>query len=107
MIEIKDSYFKGPDGNRYFRRNSPSVSVGAYGQSKRPLTEPNYLSVDGHMRYDLLDGKLKQDPPVEIDWGRTSQADIGAGVKTYFDVGGVQASFSHEKAKNAHLKLIR
>jgi len=107
MVEIKNSYFKDPFGNRYFRRNSSSVSVGAFGEKKEPWTEANYLSVDGHMRYEFLDGKLKQDPAVSIDWNGTSQADIGAAVTTFFDVGGVLGTFSSEKARSAQLKLVR
>ena len=107
MVEIKNSYFKDPFGNRYFRRNSSSVSVGAFGPKKEPWTEANYLEVDGHLRYDYLDGKMKPDSPVSIDWNATSQGDIGTGVTTFFDVGGVEGNFSSEKAKTAQLKLVR
>ena len=107
MSEVTNSYFKAPDGNRYFRRNSSSVSVGAFGEKKEPPTEANYLSVDGHLRYEYLDGKMKPDPPISIDWNGTSQADIGAAVTTFFDVGGVLGTFNSEKARNAQLKLVR
>jgi hypothetical protein len=107
MVEIKDSYFKDTSGNRYFRRNSSSVSVGAFGPKKQPWTEANYLEVDGHMRYDYLDGKIKSDAPVSIDWSAASQADIGTALTTFFDVGGVEGRFSSEKAKTAQLKLVR
>jgi hypothetical protein len=107
MVEIKDSYFKDPFGNRYFRRNSSSLSVGAYGRKKTPLTQANYLEVDGHLNYDFLDGKLKQDPHVTIDWSRTTQSDIGADVTSYFDVGGVKGSFNRESALQAKLMLMR
>ena len=107
MVEIKDSYFKDTDGNRYFRRNSSSVSVGAFGPKKQPWTQANYLEVDGHVRYDYLDGKIKSGSPVSIDWNAASQADIGTAVTTFFDVGGVEGSFSSEKARTAQLKLVR
>jgi hypothetical protein len=107
MVEIKNSYFKDTSGNRYFRRNASSVSVGAFGPKKQPLTESNYLEVDGHLRYDYLDGKLKQDSPVSIDWNAASQADIGTAVTTFFDVGGVLGTFNSEKARTAQLKLVR
>ncbi len=48
MVQVKDSYFKAPDGNRYFRRNAPAVEIGSFGEKKSPLTQANYLAVDGH-----------------------------------------------------------
>ena len=106
MIEIKDSYFKASDGNRYFRRNAPAVEVGANGEKKAPLTEANYLAVDGHIKYDLLSGKIKKQAPVEIDWSREKKSDVEAYVDYYFVAGGT-AKFTHEKAVEAHLKLMR
>ncbi len=106
MIQIKDSYFKAPDGNRYFRRNAPAVSVGAFGEKKEPLTQANYLAVDSNIKYDLLNGKVKKLPAVEIDWARESKADVEAEVSYYFIAGGT-ASFSREKAIQAHLMLVR
>src|SRR4051812_33725942 len=84
MIKIKDSYFKASDGNRYFRRNAPAVEVGANGQKKTPVTEANYLAVDGHIKYDLLSGKIKKQAPVEIDWSRENKSDVEAYVDYYF-----------------------
>lgn len=106
MIEIKDSYFKAPDGNRYFRRNAPAVVVGSHGEKKEPLTQSNYLAVEGNIKYDLLNGKIKKLKPVEIDWKSERKSDVEANVELYFVVGGT-AKFTHEKATEAHLKLIR
>jgi hypothetical protein len=106
MIEIKDNYFKAPDGNRYFRRNSPEQAVGKYGQKKEPVTQANYLEVDGNIQYNLLNGKIKKLSPVEIDWASERKADVEANVSLYFVVGGT-AKFTHEKAIEAHLKLIQ
>ncbi len=106
MVEIKDSYFKATDGNRYFRRNAPAVSVGSYGEKKEPATQANYLAVEGHIKYDLLDGKIKKLKPVEIDWAREKKIDVEANVEWYFVVDGT-AKFTHGKAVEAHLKLIR
>ena len=105
MIEIKDSYFKATDGNRYFRRNSPAVEVGANGKKKTPLTEANYLEVEGHIKYDLLAGKVKKLPSVEIDWASQKKSDVEAYVDSYFVIGGT-LEFTHEKAIQAHLKLV-
>lgn len=107
MIEIKDNYFKAVDGNLYFRRNSLAVSLGGYGPKKTPVFQANYLSVDGHLNYDFLGGHVNKSGPFDIDWSASSQADIGGSLDTYFDVGGVQASFDHQKAKIAKLKLLR
>jgi hypothetical protein len=107
MIEIKDSYFKASDGNRYFRRNAPAVAVGVHGEKKEPLTQANYLADEGHIKYDLLNGKIKKLKPVEIDWARERKTDVEAhGIVEYFDLGG-RAAFNHEKAIKARLKLVR
>lgn len=106
MIAIKDSYFKAPDGNRYFRRNAPAVAIGSYGEKKEPITQANYLAVDGHIIYDLLNGKIKKLAPVQVDWAHESKADVEANVELYFVVGGT-AQFTHQKAIEAHLKLTR
>jgi len=106
MIQIRDSYFKAPDGNRYFRRNAPAVAVGSYGEKKEPPTQANYLAVDGNIKYDLLDGKIRKLSPVEVDWAREREIDVGVDIKYYFVAGG-KADFSHKKAVEAHLKLVR
>ena len=106
MIKIKNSYFKAPDGNRYFRRNAPEVAVGSYGEKKEPITEANYLAVEGHIKYDLLNGKIRKGIPFKVDWESETKADVEANVEYYFVVGG-PAKFSYEKAKEAHLELVR
>jgi hypothetical protein len=106
MIEIKDNYFKAPDGNRYFRRNAPAVSVGSYGEKKQPATQANYLEVYSHIIYGLLNGKIKRLKSVEVDWAHQSKADVEAYVELYFIANGT-AKFTHEKAIEGHLKLIR
>ena len=106
MIEIKDNYFKGPDGNRYFRRNATAVEVGSRGEKKEPVTQANYLDVEGHIAYDLLDGKIKKSVPYTIDWSSGSTADVEANVNYYFVVGGT-AQFSRKAAIEAHLQVMR
>jgi hypothetical protein len=106
MLEIRDNYFKAPDGNRYFRRNAPQVWVGAWGEKKQPLTQANYLAVEGNVRYGLLDGKVKKLKPVEIDWARERTADVEATATKYFVAGGT-AAFTHGRAVEARLKLVR
>jgi hypothetical protein len=109
MTMIKDSYFKAPapDNNRYFRRNAIAVEIGSYGEKKEPITEANYLAVEGNINFDLLKGKIKKSPPIEVDWSREKKADVEASAKWYFDVGGVKLDFNHKKAVDYRLKLIR
>jgi hypothetical protein len=107
MSEIKDSFFKAPDNNRYFRRNALAVTVGAYGEKKEPITQANYLAVEGNIRLDFLKGKIKKTEPIEIAWERESKADVEGDVKQYFHLGGVKLTFNLENAIKARLKLIR
>ena len=106
MIKIKNSYFKAPDGNRYFRRNAPTVEIGSYGEKKEPFTEANYLAVEGHVKYDLLNGKIRKGSPFKVNWERETKTDVEANVDYYFVVGGTK-EFRYEKAKEAHLELVR
>lgn len=106
MIEIKDNYFKAPDGNRYFRRNAPAVEVGSFGKKKVPLTQANYLEVEGHIKYDLLNGKIRNFKSIEVDWKSERKTDVEANVDLYFVVGGT-AKFTYEKAIEAKLKLVQ
>ena len=107
MVAIKDNYFKAPDGNRYFRRNSLAVAIGKHGAKKEPLTQANYLEAEGSIRSEHLEGKIIKLPPVEIDWARENRADVEGEVKQYFDLGGAKGGFSYEKAKDMRLKLVR
>ena len=106
MTTIADSHFTAPDGNRYFRRNAPSVGVGKWGEKKVPLTQANYLAVVGSVKASLLDGKLNKGAPVSIAWERESTAAVEASAKLYFVAGGT-ATFSHQRAKEADLELVR
>ncbi len=106
MIEIKDSHFKGPDGNRYFRRNAIALGIGKWGEKKTPLLQANYLSVEGNVRYSLLAGKVSKSPPYIIDWSRENRADVEATASVYYTVEGT-AAFDFSRAKDADLKLIR
>ena len=108
MVEIKDSYFKAPDGNRYFRRNAPVVEIGSFGKKETPWTEANYLKVEGHIKYDLLDGNgtIKKTSSYVIDWDSENKADVEAYVELYLVVDGT-LTFTYEKAKEAHLELIK
>jgi hypothetical protein len=107
MVAIKDNYFKAPDGNRYFRRNSPAMAIGKFGEKKEPATQANYLAAEGNIRYEFLDGKIMKSKPVDIDWARENKSDVEASAEKYFDLGGVTGGFSYEKAKEARLKLVR
>jgi hypothetical protein len=106
MIEIKDSHFKGPDGNRYFRRNAISLGIGKWGPKREPLLQANYLEVEGNVRYSLLEGKLSKSPPYGIDWARANRADVEATATVYHTIKGT-ATFDYERAREANLQMIR
>ena len=106
MVQIKDSHFTAPDGNRYFRRNASALSIGKWGEKKQPLTQANYLEVVGNVRYSLLEGKIRKSTPYVIDWSRESRADVEASATVYYTVDGT-AAFSQSRAKEAALTVIR
>ena len=106
MPAITDSHFTGPDGNRYFRRNALEAGVGVWGEKKTPISQANYLAAMGSIKYNLLEGKISKSAPVEIDWAHESTAAVEASAKVYFVAGGT-AAFTHSRAREANLKLVR
>jgi hypothetical protein len=106
QIDIKNSHFTGPDGNRYFRRNSIELGIGKYGEKKTPITQANSLEVDGGISAALLEGKIRKSQPYEIDWSKESQADVTGSASLFFNLEGT-ADFTLNRAREAKLKLVR
>ena len=106
MTAFTNSSFTAPDGNRYFRRNALEVGVGVWGEKKQPLTEANYLAAMGSIRSTHLDGKISKSVPMQIDWSHESTTAVEASAKLYFVAGGT-ATFTHSRAKEAQLKIVR
>ncbi len=65
-------------GLSYFRANSPSVLLGAFGEKKTPLTKQNYLEVLGRIPAARL--KVHRATTATIDFTGTSSVDVAVDV---------------------------
>ncbi len=92
---------------RYFRGKSENVQLGSYGQKKTPVAQPAYLAVQSKVKGEYLTkSNVKIAPPITVDWAKESKTDVEADVR-YLKVGGGKATFTHQAAKNAKLKLVK
>jgi hypothetical protein len=68
---VKDNHLSF-NGKNYFRGGSEDVELGSYGEKKSPITQTNYLEVQGKIPTAKL--KVKEAVEVTIDF-----EDIGEG----------------------------
>lgn len=93
-------------GKKYFRGNSPSVTLGAYGEKKTPVFGQNYLEVQDTMPAPKIDAApVDKATTVEIDYSKSSKGDIEAFVKGILPVDGA-GEVTYDKLKTAQLKLV-
>lgn len=94
--------------NKYFRGNAHLLEAGHFGKKKDPIGIKAYLEPVGKVKPEHLDGRLKFNSRVKIDWNTVSKADLEADADlNFFGLGKSGAlSFDHAKAKSAKLELI-
>ncbi|MGX6600730.1 hypothetical protein ACWKSP_01135 [Micromonosporaceae bacterium Da 78-11] len=97
------------NGEGYFRDRSEDTDLGAYGRKADPLGTKASIEVQNQVSRANLKGRVRYVTTAVIDWSRQSRLDveIDAALK-YFTFGATgTAAFSYEKAKSAHLKLVK
>lgn len=94
--------------HKYFRGNAHLLEAGHFGKKKDPIGIKAYLEPAGLVKPEHLDGRLKFNSRVRIDWNTVSKVDLEAAVSLeFFSLGKSAAlSFDHAKAKSAKLELI-
>ena len=93
------------NGVKYFRGNAHSVLLGAVGKKKDPVGAKSYLDVKTRIRGEHLSGDVHHKTTLQIDWDRTSRADLGlGGTLTFLGLNGT-GSVGVEKAKTTNLVL--
>jgi hypothetical protein len=97
------------NGERYFRDKSEDVQLGSYGEKEDPIGTKACLNVTNQVVRSTLKGRVRYVTTAVIDWDRQTQADVETeGQLKYFTFGANgTATFSYEKAKSGHLKLVK
>lgn len=94
---------------KYFRGNASLVRMGSFGRKKDPIGAKAYLDIYNHVNPEYLKGRVQVTPPIDINWQKTTQADVGVGaVLNFFGIKAKAArEISYENAKQAKLKLLQ
>ena len=91
-------------GVNYFRGNSPSVSIGDYGEKKKPLFSQNYLEVQDNIPAPKL--VVRAVTEVAIDFAKSTEADIKLNLHVAGSFSG-SAGAAYESLKSGSLKLMK
>jgi hypothetical protein len=94
--------------HKYFRGNSHLLEPAHFGEKKDPLGAKAYLEPAGKVKPEHLDGRLRFNTRVKIDWNEVSKGELEAEADLhYLSLGKSGAlSFDHAKAKSAKLELV-
>lgn len=74
-------------------------------RKKQPLTQANYLEVQGHVAYDKL--KVREAGIIEIDFKQSKSSDVKAKLGTAVGHLGISADVAYTKLQNGDLKLVK
>lgn len=106
-IKITKHYFEF-GVHKYFRGNAHLLGPGHFGPKKDPLGAKAYVEPAGQVKAEYLDGRMKFNTRVKMDWNSVAKADLEADADLNFlGLGKSGAlSFDHAKAKSAKLELV-
>ncbi|MBL8350375.1 MAG: hypothetical protein JNL87_08655 [Burkholderiaceae bacterium] len=94
--------------NKYFRGNAHLLEAAHFGEKKDPIGAKAFVEPAGKVKPEHLDGRLKFNGRVKIDWNTVSKSELEADADLhFFGLGKSGAlSFGHAEAKSAKLELI-
>lgn len=94
--------------NKYFRGNAHLIEPAHFGEKKDPLGAKAYLEPAGKVKPKHLDGRLRFNTRVKIDWDTVDKADLEADADLNFLGLGKSGALSFDlgKAKSARLELV-
>jgi hypothetical protein len=81
------------------------VPIGGYGEKKSPLTQANYLEVQGHVAFDKL--KVQEAGIIEIDFKQSKSTDVKAKLGTAVGHLGLGVDTAYTKLEKGELKLVK
>jgi hypothetical protein len=88
----------------YYRTGSESVTVGAVGEKRTPITKPNWLEVKDRILASKL--KVRTVGPIGIDTQRTDKREFAASVSPAMLPAGVKVEHAYEALRTAQLSLL-
>lgn len=91
-------------GINFFTANAPGIELGTWGGKKTPLTQQNYLMVEGRVPATKL--KIRKALELDVDSSTLNEQDIGADI-TVPGVGKLSAGVAAQQLKSQQLKLIK
>lgn len=103
QIEIHANHVK-VEGVNFFRANASSLRPGSWGEKKQPLTQQNYLLLEGHVPVKKL--KIRKGITCTIAGARLTAQDVGATL-TVPGVGKIGAGAVAEQLNTSQLKLVK
>lgn len=97
------------NGEKYFRDQSENIQICSFGEKDDPVGTKASLNVINHVARANLKGRVRYVTTAVIDWDRQTKVDVETeGTLKYFTLGASgTATFSYEKAKSGHLKLVK
>jgi hypothetical protein len=103
LAVVKDSHLTY-NGKKYFRGGSEDIELGSYGEKKSPITQTNYLEVQGRIPAEKL--KVREAVEISIDTSQTSQKEITTNINAAAVFKG-SAGTAYQDFKSGKLKLIK
>lgn len=105
--KISEHYFEY-GVHKYFRGNAHLLQPAKFGKKYDPIGIKAYLEPAGQVKPEHLDGRLKFNTRVKMDWSTVSAADLEADADlNYLGFGKSGAlSFDLGKARSAQLELV-
>ncbi len=91
-------------GKNYFRGGAEGVQLWSYGEKHSPLTQTNYLEVQG--RLQVQKPKIRKAAVVTIDFDRTTEKNLLANINVSLVFKGGSKS-AYEDLKTGKLKLVK
>jgi len=91
-------------GKNYFRGGAESVQLWSYGEKKSPITQTNYLEVQG--RISVQKPKIRKATVITIDFDKTTEKDLLVNINVALVFNGASKT-AYQDMKSGKLKLVK
>lgn len=104
LAVVKDSRLTY-NGISYFRASSESLTIGAYGEKRTPITKPNYLEVQSDLPASKL--VISTATTVSIDFTNSTSVDVKLHLKPAGSGYSGSGDVAYNDLKSGKLKLVK
>lgn len=91
-------------GMNFFTKNASSIELGSWGEKKDPLTQANYLLLEGRVPAGKL--KIRKSLDLRIDSATLTEANLGAGL-TVPGMGKLNAGLAADRLRTEQVRLVK